>query len=48
MKYDADISVGKQILTLYDKDRKIEIPFTYLKTFPKHICQIHSKMNNDT
>ena len=43
VKYDADISVGKQILTLYDKDKKVEIPFTYVKTFPRHIYQLECK-----
>ena len=45
--YDADISVGKRILTLYDKDKKVEIPFTYVKTFPRHIYQLNSNINKD-
>ena len=47
VKYDADIRVGKRLLILYDKDKKVEIPFIYIRTFPKHIYQLNSKLNTD-
>ena len=47
VKYDADIRVGKRLLILYNKDKKVEIPFTYVRTFPKHIYQLNSNINRD-
>ena len=34
------------MLTLYDNDKTIEIPFTYMRTFPRHIYQLNSKVND--
>ena len=39
VKYDADVRVGKQLLILYDKDKKVEVSFAYVKTFSRHIYQ---------
>ena len=47
MKYDAIIKMGENLLLLYDKDEEIEIPFTYVRTFPRQIYQLDCKKDND-
>ena len=47
-KYNADFSVGRQTLTLYDINKTKEKPFTYIRTFPIHIYPLNSKLNNET
>ena len=47
MEYDAIIKMGENLLLLYDKDKEIEIPFTYVKTFPRQIYQLDCKRDSD-
>merc|ERR1711954_284010 len=39
-KYNAVIQMGSKLLTLYNKDKEVEIPFVYVKTFPRNIYQL--------
>ena len=38
----------EKVLLLYNKDKEIEIPFTYIKTFPRQIYQLNCKTENNT
>ena len=46
MKYDANIQMGRKLLILYDKDKKVEIPFIYVKTFPKNIYHLDNNIKD--
>ena len=45
-KYDANIQMGSKLLTLYDKDKEVEIPFIYVKTFPKNIYHLDNNIKD--
>merc|ERR1712082_186711 len=45
-RYDAIINMKERVLLLYNKEKKIEIPFTYIKTFPRQIYQLNSKTDD--
>ena len=42
-QYDAIVNMGDKVLLLYNNNKKLEIPFTYVKTFPTQIYQLNSK-----
>merc|ERR1712081_104219 len=45
-QYDAIINMKDKVLLLYNKNGKLEIPFTYIKTFPTQIYQLNSKTDD--
>ena len=48
VKYNANIQMGRKLLILYDKDKKVEIPFIYVKTFLKNIYHLDNNIKEKT
>merc|ERR1711954_540383 len=45
-QYDAIVNMKDKVLLLYNNNGKLEIPFTYIKTFPRQIYQLDSKTDD--